>query len=350
VSGYLESQQQALEFAQAGLGQQINRQALGAEGASARAGVAGARGLAEEITDLFNAFQSLSTNPTSMAERQLLLQKAANVGSQFNQVDQRLGNLVVSLNQSLVETVSTANQLLSDIARLNDEVVRSEISSKGIANDLRDLRQQKVEELSKVVKADTSLQTNGSVNVSVAGNLLVAEKQVIDTLETFDAGGGQILVRTVGGGSSLTLTSGSIQGIIDVRDGALVTLSNDLNTLAATLITEVNTVHSSGFGLTGTTRENFFTGSNAATISMYATLASNPEQIQASGTNGAVGDNQVALALAQLADQNLAGLNNLTFSNSYATTVSALGKSLASVNNQIADQEIVQAMLKTQRD
>ena len=46
----------------------------------------------------------------------------------------------------------------------------------------------------------------------------------------------------------------------------------------------------------------------------------------AAGTLGAAGDNQVALALAQLADQPQAALGNQTFSERYAATVGALGQ------------------------
>jgi flagellar hook-associated protein FlgK len=86
VRGSLDAQQSALQYAQANLGQQIDRLASGAEGAAAAAGVGGTHSLADGLGDLFNAFQSLSTNSTSTAERQTLLTKAANLSSQFNQI------------------------------------------------------------------------------------------------------------------------------------------------------------------------------------------------------------------------------------------------------------------------
>ena len=58
VRGSYESRQRALQFAQATLGQQIDRQATGAEGAAAASGVGGQHGIAEELSDLFNAMQS----------------------------------------------------------------------------------------------------------------------------------------------------------------------------------------------------------------------------------------------------------------------------------------------------
>src|SRR5262249_23010198 len=60
IRGAYESKQQALQFAQAGLGEEIDRQASGPEGTAAASG-AGQNGLAAQMSALFNAFQSLST-------------------------------------------------------------------------------------------------------------------------------------------------------------------------------------------------------------------------------------------------------------------------------------------------
>src|SRR5216110_863413 len=50
VRGAYESKQQALQFLQAALGQQIDRQATGAEGAAAANGVGGQHGIAEQMS------------------------------------------------------------------------------------------------------------------------------------------------------------------------------------------------------------------------------------------------------------------------------------------------------------
>ena len=182
------------------------------------------------------------------------------------------------------------------------------------------------------------------------GNLLVSGVSVQDTMETYDAGGGQLLVRTAGSATPLTLTGGSIQGTITARDGALKSLQDGLNNLASQLITQVNAVYSGGYDLNGNTGGTFFSGTNASDITVTAALANDPSLIQAAGVPGAAGDNQVALALAQLADAKQAGLGNQTFSESYNATVANLGSSISTVNSQISDQQIVQNMLQNQRN
>jgi flagellar hook-associated protein 1 len=345
--GSLEAQQQALQYAQAALGQQLDRLASSAEGATAAGGT---HGIAGSLNDLFAAFQNLSTNPTSIAERQVLLFKATSLATQFNQTDARLGALQTMLDDSLRSDTASANQLLDQIAQLNDRIFSMEVTGQGLANDLRDSRQQKLEELSHLVKFDAATDSSGMVSISVGGVTLVDRNQVTDRLESYDAGGGQILVRAQTAGTPLTLAGGRMQGTIQVRDVELTALRTKLDTLATTLVSEINSVHAAGFGLTGATGANFFTGTSAADIAVNAALLNDPALLQASGTAGAVGDNQVALALAQLAGRTLGGLGNQTLSQHYGSIVAGLGESLSSANIQLENQQVVENMLTRQRD
>lgn len=350
VTGSLEAQQRILQYTQAALGQQIDRQSSGANGAAAAQAAGAQQGIAENLSDLFNAFQSASTNPTSLAERQVLLMKAQNLTGKFNQVDQRLADLRGSINDSITTDVANANQLIKQIAKLNDQITNVEKGSPGIANDLRDTRQQSIEALAKIIRVDVSMESTGAVDLSVGGLSLVTGNQAVETLQTYDAGNGQLLLRGANSGADIAPTAGSLHGAIEVRDGAVKTLRENLNSLASLLVTEVNNVHRNGFGLNATTGADFFTGTNASDIKVNQVLVNDPSRFQASGTAGAAGDNQIALGLAQLADKTHAGLNGQTFNQGYAQTVSALGQALASVNAGLNDQSAVQSMLGTQRD
>lgn len=350
VRGFLDAQQAALQYGQAILGQSIDRLSSGAQGAAAAGGVSGQHGLAENLADLFASFQSLSTDPTSLTERQNVLLQAQELATQFNQVDARLAGLRTSLNQNVTEGVARANELVASIADLNRRIIASENGLPGSANDLRDLRQQRVEELAGLVDVQTVEQATGAIDVSIAGQSILSGTTVVDRLEAFDAGGGQVLVRTQAGQATLSLSAGSLQGTIDARDGGLQTLRSNLDTLAMQLMTQVNTLHRAGFDLAGGSGQDFFTGTGAADMAVNATLLSDPSRLQVAGVAGAAGDNQVALALAQLANQPQAGLNNRTFSEGFAATVAGLGHALASVNSEIASQDLVSQMLLRQRD
>jgi flagellar hook-associated protein 1 FlgK len=150
-------------------------------------------------------------------------------------------------------------------------------------------------------------------------------------------------------GAPVSLSGGSVEGSLTARDGALATLQSSLNTLAWQVISQVNTVYSKGYDLNGNTGQNFFTGSTAADIGVNSTLVNDPSTFQAAGVAGAPGDNTVVSALAQLANQSNSALNNQTLTQNYAETVSTLGSSLQSVNDQLDNSTSVSQMLASQR-
>jgi flagellar hook-associated protein 1 FlgK len=347
TSGYWNSQQTALQSAQNGLNEFLSGSGSTSSTSATSTDTSGS-GLSGQLSGLFAAFQSVATSPTSVSARQALVGQAQTLATTFNNISSSLSGLHDSLNESLNNDVGSANQLLTDIAGLNKQIASSEFSG-GNANNLRDTRQQDLENLAKLTNITTSTGTNGAVNVTVGGETLVAGYKLQDTLQTYDAGGGQQLIQTANGGVKLSLTGGSIQGTINARDGSLTNLQSSVNTLAASLITQVNTLHSGGYSLTGTNGNNFFSGTDAATISVNAALANDPSLIQASGSATATGDNSVALQLAQLAASTQTTLGNQTFNGSYDATVANLGAALNYANTQVTNQGLVSTMLTTQR-
>ena len=345
VSGSLEAQQFSLQNIQSQLGEQINTQ-----NTDANSSVAGQHGLSQGISDLFNGFHTVSTDPASPAQRQVLLQSAQGLAQQFNQVATRLAGARTSINDSIQGDVGQGNQLLTDIAKLNQQIIYSEASSGGTANDLRDLRQQKVESLGKLANITTVSQPNGGLDISIGGAEMLSGVSQVDRLETYDAGGGQIMLRAQTAGTPVNLTGGSIHGNITVRDGALATLQASTDSLATQLITQVNAVHRGGYDLNGGTGKDFFTGTDAATISVNSELLADPSRLQMSSVAGAAGNNSVALSLARLAESKVSALNNQTFSQNYSSTVAQLGQSLSSVNGQLENHATVTKMLQTQRN
>ena len=348
VNGYWNAQQSALLIAQTNLNEFLNGTGSSSS-TSSSADSTTSSGLSSQLSGLFNAFQSLAASPTSMTARQAVLNQAQNLASTFNQVDNQLNALGDSLNTSLTNDVSSANQLLSDIASLNGQISSASFNG-GTANDLMDAREQDLENLSTLVNVQTSTGTGSSVNVSIGGQTLVSSNQVLDTLQTYDAGSGQLLVQTATGGVPLTLSGGSIQGTIDARDGTLKTLQLNVTSLAYNLIVQVNTIHGGGYSLTGSSGASFFNGTGPGDITVNQSLVDDPALLQASGSATATGDNSVALALAQLASVTQAGLGNQTFSDGYTQTVARLGNALQTADNQVGNQSIVTNMLQTQRD
>jgi flagellar hook-associated protein 1 FlgK len=346
VSSYWSAQQSTLQSAQTDLNEFLDGTGS-TDSTSASSDSTSSSGLSGQLSGLFSAFSSLATSPTSLTARQAVVNQAQNLASTFNQISSQLTQMQSSLNASVGTDVSSANEQLSNIAGLNQQITFAEFGG-GNANDLLDEREQALENLSQLTDITTSTETSGAVDVSIGGQTLVSGGQVLDTLQTYDAGSGNLLVQTASG-TNLTLAGGSIQGTIDARDGTLATLQNNVSTLASNLITQVNTVHGGGYSLTGSTGADFFSGTDAATITVNAALVNNPSLVQASGDATATGDNSVALSLAQLDDTTQSGLNDESFSDYYSQSVAELGNALSTANTQVTDQTSVSTMLATQR-
>jgi flagellar hook-associated protein 1 len=345
VRGSLQAQEQALDLLQSSFGRLIDRTAGGAI-----AGAAGPHGIGEHLGELFNAFQNLANAPASAAERQVVLGKAELLATQFNHLNTRLSDLADSLNETVRGEVDQSNRLLADIARLNEQIVAAEAGGARSANELRDLRQQKLEQLAERLNFSVSTQPNGAVDVSVGGHTLVSGATTIDRLAVYDAGAGKLFLRTQTGEAPVLLAGGSIHGNIETRDGALAKFQQELNTLASELIEQVNAAHRPGYSLTGSTGENFFTGTDAGSIRVNAALLANPALIQASGEPGAAGDNTMALALAQLGNRPLGALGNQTFSQFHSGAVTGVGQALESIRSQAGNQSAIERMLMRQRE
>lgn len=348
VGGYWLAQQNGLQNAQITLSEYLDRSASSVDGTS-NSGSTGNLGISNALANLFNAFQSVATSPSSLPEKQALVNQAQTLATRFNNVASGLTGIREQLNQSITNDVASANQLLADIADLNDQIAKAELPLGGKANDLRDLRETKLEALAKLVDFDTATGTDGTLSITIGGVQFVSGKDVTDRLGTFGRtgevyGANEILVMSMNQNTVLPIQGGSIAGTIDVRDNTLQTFGDKLDTLAAALIAEVNALHT-----TGATGANFFTGTGAADIQVNSSLLDDPSLFQ-SGVAGQAGDNSIALGLAKLANTPFAALGGITVSDYYGKITGDFGQALANANTQVSNYTTVSNALLKQRD
>ncbi len=334
LTGSFTAQQSALQNAEAYLGEQLTS-----------ASAASTTGLAAMLSNLFNSFSSMTTGAGDPAT---VVQSAQEVTNQFNQVSANLSQVRGNLNTTIENEVASSNQDLSQIATLNLQIVLAEAGG-GTADDLVDTRQQTIEHLASMVNISTAAQANGSVDISIGGVSMVSGGQAVDGLQTYDTGGGQLLIQDGNGATPLAVTGGSIGGNIAARDGALAGLQTSLDTLAGQLITQVNNIYSAGYDASGGTGQVFFTGTSAADIGVNSSLVSDPSQFQASSIPGAGGDSQIALSLADLATQNNAALGNQSLTQSYAQAVANLGHAIDTAAEQLNTSQAISTTLTDQR-
>lgn len=346
VGGYWQEQQRGLQDAQVSLGEQIDQQRQSNAGDTG-AGTAG--GLLDSLSNLFKSFSAVAAAPASLADRQGLVAKAQQLASQFKFVDDRLDNVQQSLDQTLQSSVDRANQLIGQIQKSNEQIYRLEVGGV-VANDVRDLREQRLEELAALVNFDTAEAADGTVSLATGGVLLLDGLKQVDQYQTFRDGAGKLMVQTSATGAPLALTGGRMQGAIDARDGGVTALRSGLNDVAATLIGEVNAIYVTGYDLNGGTGELFFQGSDAGDIQVNQVLLTDPSRLQAAEVAGTPGDNRVVQRMAALMDQPQASLQGQTITGRYVRIVSGIGEQVATTTQQLENQDAVAKLLHSQRD
>ncbi|MBI4580433.1 MAG: flagellar hook-associated protein FlgK [Planctomycetes bacterium] len=207
------------------------------------------------LQSFFNAFSTLQTNPTDTGARTTVLTAGDSLARELQRQRAEVASLRDELNRELQVTVERANQLASDVAELNVRIAELESSGRGTSNSLRDQRDQLLRELGELAQIQVREQPGGAINVYVGNEPLVQgglSRGLASTLEIKD-GNPTVTVHFADNNGLVTVRGGKIAGLIEARDTFLVEHVAQLDNLAATLIAEVNKVHSQGQGLRGFT-------------------------------------------------------------------------------------------------
>lgn len=292
----------------------------------------------------FNAARELSQDASSRAARQAFVGSAQQVAEAFRTLDQDLRSTQASLDDTLIDRIDKVNELAGVVADMNARIVEAEVDGSA-ASDLRDRRDQAVRELSTLVDLNVLPQKNGSVALEVAGSFALVQNELAATLEAVPDAANQGLhrVRLEGfNGVQLDITEdldeGEVGGLLNVRDDVLAQDLAELDAMAFTFVNEVNAVHQAGVGLDGNGGRDLFqplAGQQfaAGAIAVDAQVAGDPDLVAAaSAAGGLPGDNLNILALADVQQQEQAGLGGVTFNRRYAEILNGVGQ--VSADNQ----------------
>ncbi len=113
-----------------------------------------------EMSALFTSLSSLSTNPTSSAERQGVLTAGSDLVAAFNTASSVLTTQQAALNSPVDQDVSQINQLTQQIAALNPQIAELTASGQN-GGSLQDQQNQLVLQLSALTNVSTIQTANG---------------------------------------------------------------------------------------------------------------------------------------------------------------------------------------------
>lgn len=312
-------------------------------------------GLSQAMSKFWDAWQSLTNNPAGTTERQVLVTASQILATTFNQLSSDLSQSQQDLDLAIQATVADINRLSEQLADLNEKIISSEIGLLS-ANDYRDQRELMLKELSELIDINTFEDANGAVSVFGAnGRPLVTAGQFWQLSTETNATGLQDVVWVDHAGNttniSADISGGKLKGYLEVRDGVIVDYINRLDTLAQTLMTDVNSAHQSGFALDGSAGEVFFAGTGAADLEVNPNIAGNPVLVAAAADALTVpGDNRKAIEIANLQYQLVMSANTVTYNDYYSSLVRDAGNEVLISDAYYKHQSDMMAQLENQRE
>ena len=305
-------------------------------------------GLQSPLSAFFNSLTQLSTDPSNSSFREGVLTAGQNLASAFRQDSSNLQALQGNTDLSVVQSVDQVNQLTQQIASLNVQVSGLESIGKDPGAFL-DQRTQLVRQLSGLIDISETSAGNGSLTIATtSGAVLVDGSQSFALSTQVNPNNTYHDVFSNGVDITSNITGGSLGGSIQARDQAIPGVLNQLDALAYNLETSFNTQSRAGFDANGNAGVNFFTQPASATgaASSIAVAISDPNLVAAS-SDGTVGSNGNALALANL--QNQAIVNGQTPINSYSNLVFQVGNQVSQAQSEQTAVGLVQQQLTDQR-
>ena len=132
------------------------------------------------LKNLYSAVNELSKNPESTVARSSLIQYTSAFVNRSNKIYESLKDYQTTLNTEVQNSVNRINELGQTIFALNRQIQGIESGSGEYANDLRDQRDNALDELSGYIKMSYYEEANGRVIVTCEGIPFVNENNVTE--------------------------------------------------------------------------------------------------------------------------------------------------------------------------
>jgi len=211
-------------------------------------------GLSTLIDNFFNALSDLSAHPDEIAYQDEVLSTGEAMASQFRTLGNFLDNLELEIKSQVDDVVDQINTLASQIAELNGDIQRIEMTG-GQANNMVDQRDELISQLSELTGVQTQERDYGVVDVSACGVSVVVGTNTIE-LEAGLQSDGKLGISAAGTYAyDTTVDGGELGGLLELYNNTISGIHTDLDTLAGSIIQQVNELHVQGIGTDGSFTE-----------------------------------------------------------------------------------------------
>lgn len=308
----------------------------------------GSNGISTALTAFFNAWSGLASNPNEPAARMAVQQAGDTLATRIRSAYRDLSGLQNQLQSGMSETLLTVDRLSARIYELNAEIRRRTVSGEN-PGDLLDQRDLALDDLSGLVDITITRKADGTVGVNMNSFTLVDDVGSYAVPKTFDPA----TCTVTNGSATYRIDGGRMYGLMEANNRVEAYMA-ELDTLANSLRTEINTAHVSGTNANGTTGINFFNDvvtppqTGAIDFNLSAEVRADFRNI-ASGATGKAGDGGLALAISQLRDTPSGLLNNKRFTEFFSEFLAGIGRDALDANTTLETQSSIVSQIDMQR-
>ena len=364
-------------------------------------------GLSTYLDAFFTAANNISLYPTDMTMKTDFVQQGTNLANAIRELYANLKNartdLVGDVNNPITLETSQIkfcadeiNQLLSDIAKVNETIIYQHNTNVGASAGLLDKRDALLDELAQYIPITTDNNPNGSINVSLGKVQLVGGSQVKGSFKvglgdesnpaivSFETDSGYVYANNV---KDLVGQSGKLGAILTLGSDSETELTvksmmDNLNQLAQGIAQEVNALqlrseggnptmraayYNPNTGKLNITGEKIFVSQNsifgditAENISFNSNIAEHPEKVATAlvGINkdgtilepDEIGNNTIAQAFVDLREKSINALGGQTIEDFNTSITTEFGAKLNSAKSNLETHEAVYDASFNQRE
>lgn len=316
-------------------------------------------GITHSIANFYAAARALGQNPGDLGLRQAFVGASRQVANSFKTTAASIEGPRTGLDAQLQTKLLAVNNAAANLADLNRRIGAL---APGAPNDLLDSRQLLVDELATLTGAVPIPDATGHISMALpTGIALVSgtRSAVLSTVgDASNRGHLNVRVTLADGSGPITATAerlgGELRGMLEARDGALKTASEQVDQLAFDFTTAVNTLHRAGRGLGSETGNDLFNQSltpagAAAAMFVMANIIADPRLVAAATSNPTyAGDDRNIQAI--IATEAAALTGGLNVGQTVAKIVSDFGATTYRARAEADHDGAMRTQLETMRE
>ncbi len=296
-------------------------------------------GLSNALTEFWSAWEDLSYDPTSMPNRETLINKTQILIENFHQIAERLHQLHKEINGEIEATIADINKLTQQIAGLNKDIKEAG----GDVDSLYDERDSLIRELSEKIDI-TVFEEDKEVKIFLDGCPLVEGNKAFE----LKVDGDQIVWNSDDVEIDITsrIKKGELGAYLRLKNEIIPEYIEKLDNLAYHLVNKVNEQHKQGYGLDNSHNISFFIDLSspegaARDIELNSDILDSPNKIAASSAPDEPSNNENALAILGLKDTSIPELNDTTFEEFYSCLIAKVGNDAKEASSFFEQQKLL---------